>query len=155
MPFDKEVNIKMTFYVGINNIARRVDRVYIGVDNAAREVIYGGFDRHDSTEAALTSGDSCVVQLGAKGVEDFRDIVMSLRYDHRALSLERIAIAPPAKADMNGRLYAPNAQIVSQSPGRVNFRCIRQMRAGKEWSGLIIHAYFKALTTGTTNIELS
>ena len=142
-------------YIGVDNAAREVDRIYVGVDGVAREVIFGGFDRHDIAEANITSGDGCVVQLQAKGVEDFRDIVMSLRYDHNALLLERLSADPPSNADLNGQAHVSNAQIVSQIPGRVDFRCIREMRPEKEWSGFIVYAHFQALTTGTTNIQLS
>ena len=142
-------------YIGVNGVARRVDRIYVGVDGVAREVIFGGFDRNDSTEADIISGTGLVVQLGAKGVEDFRDIVMTLRYDPLALSLDHVSINPPTNADFRGQAHITNAQIVSQVPGRVDFRCIRQMRSEEEWSGLVLRAYFTALLSGTTTIELS
>jgi len=114
------------------------------------------FYRDDSVRASVISGGKYLVQLHAKEIEDFEAITMSLKYDPTALQLERFVLEKPiGKTDTGGNAYTGNVREVSYMSDLVRFQCIRQMRASKEWNGLIASVRFKALRTGSTDITLS
>ena len=114
------------------------------------------FYRDDSARASVTSGGKYLVQLHAREIEDFEEIIMSLKYDPAALQLERFVLEKPiGKTDTGGKAYAGNVREVSQASGQARFQCVRQMMASKEWNGLIVSVRFTALRTGSTDITLS
>ena len=114
------------------------------------------FYREDSIRFPVKSGGSYLVPVYARGVEDFREIIMTLKYDSAALQIERLAAElPGGKTDTVGDEHTSNACVVLQEAGRLSFRCSRRMRAGQKWDGLVVALLFRALQCGYTDISLS
>jgi hypothetical protein len=99
------------------------------------------FYRDDATRLDVTEGETCRVQLHAKGIHDFAGIVMQLRYPARLLAVEEV--------------LADSAVAVEQSDGRILFCCTKPVPPGREWSGGVMLVRFKALQSGTADITLS
>ena len=114
------------------------------------------FHRRDSIRVNGAAGSNHFVQLHAERIGDFREVIMTLRYDPAALSLERISLeTPDGRDDIAGRIPESNALVVSNMPGQVQFRCVRQMRIGSDWCGLVVSARFRGLRAGNSDISLS
>lgn len=114
------------------------------------------FHRDDVLNLEVRRGSHYPVQLHARGIGDFREIIMRLRYASAALQLERLALERPgAKDDMFGKTYAPNHREAFRTSGRLDFQGIKQMRPGNDWNGMVVSILFKALRTGSTDITLS
>jgi len=112
--------------------------------------------REDSTRLSTEPGNSYLVQLHARGVEDFRDIVMSLGYDRNALRLDQFGFEElGTRIDRMGRAFESDVLEISREPGNVRFKATRQMQPGKDWNGLIVSALFTALRSGSTDVTLS
>jgi len=116
---------------------------------------YPQFQRHDTVRLSATSGVTYFAQVHAHRVVDFMGAIMTLGFNPAVLRLEQIAIEASGARDTAGAVLASNAQIVSSASGQVRFRCVRQIRAGSDWSGLVVAIRFSALRAGTTDITLS
>jgi hypothetical protein len=110
----------------------------------------------DNITLSAVNRSKHIIQLQSRKIEDFQEIIMKLQYDPVVLHLEKMILERPTdKTDMGNSVFSPNIQVFSQISGEVQFRCIRQMKTNKEWSGLVVSAHFGALQTGNTVITLS
>jgi len=161
----------MSIYVGSNNTALKIQRIYVGVDNVAREVgrVYVGIDNvaqltpifslvsADGLTLAVRAGQRYPVQIHARGaVGDIQEAPLQLEYDPLYLELEDIGLEKPGgKTDAGGGTYTANFRILSREPGRISFKCVKDIDDGSRWIGLVLSARFRAVQTGDTDILLS
>lgn len=131
------------------------ETAYSGYLTAAPVPILPLFYREDEITLEVIAGREYQLQLSARGVQEFRDLVMTLKYQPHMLRLERFRSELPAsKADDHGADPVSNVGKVYKGEGEVQFICTKPMRAAKQWSGPVVLVSFTALGTGATSLTL-
>jgi hypothetical protein len=111
----------------------------------------GGFDVFDLT---VEINKHYRVTVQAENMDTFAGKTIAVSYDPTALQLTDFAAQTPQKDTATGAIAGTDVTVISHSNGKIAMQFGKTIPSGQSWSGVITILEFKALKTGSTQIEI-
>ena len=127
-------------------------RAECGTLNTQKTLMIGSIDSVFTVQ--LEAGKTYNVMLNVGGITDFQDRTITVSYDPAKLQLIDLCAATKNKELAVGVLTELGITVTGVSAGEIQITCDKTIPSGKEWSGILNVITFKALSSGSTNLEV-
>jgi len=107
---------------------------------------------HDAITVRVQNVGNFEIVIAGDNLDIRNNTIFTVSYDTNMLQLVDFASHTGTNRVTPGRIPNTDIEIISVSPGLVEFRRTRQIPANQVWSGILTIVEFRALSTGSTTI---
>jgi uncharacterized repeat protein (TIGR02543 family) len=103
---------------------------------------------------SITNGNTYLVNVNVENVTTFTGVTYTITYDSTKLQISDLCTFTYQKETVTGAIAGTGITITGASSGIITFTVDKSIPSGSKWTGVLNILEFKALTTGSTNINI-